>query len=64
MEPDQLEPRGWYWVRRDNGTLAAYQFHGLRREEDGRVLAEFFVGSMLYAWPLGRILGKAESPQA
>lgn len=62
MEPEQLEPRCWYWIRRDDGSLSAYLFHALKRDEEGRTVAEFFVGSMLHTWPLGRILGKAEAP--
>jgi hypothetical protein len=63
MTTDQLRPRHWYFVRRDDGSLAPYQFHGVRHDpRRGQVVAQFFVGSLLQEWPLSRVVAAAQMP--
>lgn len=63
MSPQRLEPGRWYWLRHDNGTLAPFRFHRLKTK-NGRSLGEFYVGSMLVTWSLGRVVAEAEMPKA
>ena len=63
MNPDQLKPQVWYWVRRDDGSLAPYQFHCVRSDAEGRLIANFFVGSLLHGWPLSRVVAEARTPK-
>jgi hypothetical protein len=63
MEAHQLEPRQWYWIRRRDGSLAPYVFHQTRRDDEGKLVADFFVGSFLVAFGLNQIEGKAAMPK-
>ena len=64
MEPQQLQPQSWYWVRRHDGSLAAYRFHRVRDDKAaGQIVAEFFVGSMVQGWPLSHVVGEAHMPE-
>ncbi len=54
----------WYWIRRDDGSLAPYLFHQKKVDAQGNQLGEFFMGSKLTTWSLGRVVGVAEMPQA
>jgi hypothetical protein len=63
MDAAQLKPRQWYWVRRDDGSLAPYVFHRICTDKwASQPKAEFFVGSMLQTWPIGRVVAAAEMP--
>lgn len=63
MEPSQLTPQHWYWIRRDDGTLAPYLFHRIRPDRStGQRTAEFFVGSMVQTWSISRVVAEAEMP--
>lgn len=58
-----LKPEAWYWVRRDDGSLAPYRFHRVRRDAKSRTLiAEMFVGSFIQTFPLSRIVAEAKMP--
>ena len=62
MRNEDLEPGQWYWLRQENGTLAPFRFH--RTKLDGETLVgEFYVGSMLTTWSLGKVVGKADMPE-
>ena len=61
---DNLVPMQWYWIRRDDGSLAPYLFHQKKIDAQGNQLGEFFMGSKLTTWSLGRVVGVAEMPQA
>lgn len=64
MAPEQLQPKHWYWIRRLDGSLAPYQFHRLcPTAERGGPSGEFFVGSLLQTWPLGRVIAEARMPR-
>ena len=63
MDSDQLKTHTWYWVRRDDGSLAPYQFHRVRSDTAGRSIGEFFVGSLLHGWPLSRVVAEARPPK-
>ena len=64
-----LQTNRWYWIRRDDGSLAAYRFHrtvsntsrATGRSDDD--YGEFYVGSMLQTFPLGRVVGEARMPR-
>ena len=60
---DNLVPMQWYWIRRDDGSLAPYLFHQKKVDAQGNQLGEFFMGSKLTTWSLGRVVGVAEMPQ-
>jgi hypothetical protein len=63
--PQDLKPEGWYWVRRDDGSLAPYRFHRVRRDAKTRAwVAEMFVGSFIQTFPLSRIVAEAKMPGA
>ncbi len=63
MDTQQLEPNQWYWIRRDDGSLAPYRFHRLRPAAGGgQAVGEFFVGSFIQSWPLSRVVGEARMP--
>lgn len=63
MNADVLQSADWYWVRRPDGSVAPYRFHRVRRDNvDGPELAEFFVGSMVQAFPLSAVVAKALMP--
>ena len=61
MNAEDLEAGSWYWLRNDNGSLAPFRFHRAKKV-GGRLVGEFYVGSMLTTWSLGRVVAKAESP--
>src|SRR5262249_18371485 len=63
MEPEQLQQRHWYWIRRKDGSLAPYVFHQIRRDEEGKLVADFFVGSFLVPFGLNQIEGEASMPK-
>ena len=60
---ENLVPMQWYWIRRDDGSLAPYLFHQKKIDTQGNQLGEFFMGSKLTTWSLGRVVGVAEMPQ-
>ena len=63
MQPEQLKPKHWYWVRRNGGTVVPYRFNKLREPEtSGRLEGEFFVGSMICVFPLSAVVGEARMP--
>lgn len=65
MEPDQLLPTHWYWVRREDGSLAPYRLHRVVEDgADGRLVGEFFVGSFIRIFPLGSVVGEALMPES
>ena len=58
---DDLKPNLWYWIRREDGSLAAYRFH--RRSVDRKpAVGEFFVGSFIRRFPLSAVVGEARMP--
>ena len=59
-----LKPEQWYWLRRDDGSIAAYRFHRLKAapRDGAATCGEFFVGSMLQTFPLSRVIAAAEMP--
>jgi hypothetical protein len=59
---DELKPTQWYWVRREDGSIAPYRFHQRKRDSNGRLLGEFFVGSFIRTFPLSAVIGEAEMP--
>ena len=59
---DSLKPQQWYWIRREDGSLAPYRFHQYRHQR-GRRMGEFFVGSMVQTFPLSYVVGRAEMPE-
>lgn len=63
MEPEQLQQRHWYWIRRQDGSLAPYVFHQIRRDDEGKLVADFFVGSFLVPFGLNQIEGEATMPK-
>ncbi len=64
MTEDYLKTEHWYWIRRDDGSLAPYRFHRVRRDEKtGSMVGEFFVGSFLQSYPLSRVVGEAQMPR-
>ena len=58
----EMVPMQWYWIRRDDGSLAPYLFHQAKRDTWGNQVGEFFLGSKLTTWSLGRVVGVAEMP--
>lgn len=62
MQPKQLKPKQWYWVRRDDRTIVPYRFNKLRDSIAGRLEGEFFVGSMICVFPLSSVVGEAQMP--
>lgn len=62
MSPEDLKAGQWYWLRHDNGSLAPFRFHRVKRV-GGKLLGEFYVGSMLTTWSLGRVVAEAEMPK-
>ena len=59
---DELKPTYWYWVRRDDGSIAPYRLHQTKTDALGRRLGEFFVGSFIRTFPLSAVIGEAEMP--
>ena len=59
---DNLVPMQWYWIRRDDGSLAPYLFYQKKIDAQGNQVGEFFMGSKLITWSLGRVVGVAEMP--
>ncbi|HRX77818.1 MAG TPA: hypothetical protein P5307_02090 [Pirellulaceae bacterium] len=59
---NDLKPTHWYWVRRDDGSIAPYRFHQAKTDAKGRQLGEFFVGSFIRTFPLSAVVGEAEMP--
>jgi hypothetical protein len=59
---DELKPTQWYWVRREDGSVAPYRFHQAKTDAQGRRLGEFFVGSFIRTFPLSAVVGEAEMP--
>ena len=62
MDAADLKPNEWYWIRRDDGSLAPHLFHRTSSKR-GRLVGEFYVGSMLQSWPLSRVVGPAHMPE-
>ena len=63
MSDSQLKPGQWYWIRKRGGVLVPYRFHKLREDPHGKKFeGEFFVGSMICAFPLSAVVGEAHSP--
>ena len=62
MTPDELKPGHWYWLRHENGSLAPFRFHRVKTES-GNQVGEFYVGSMLATFSLGRVVAEAEMPK-
>lgn len=60
---DALIPTRWYWVRRDDGSIAPYRFHQTKTDPRGRRLGEFFVGSFIRTFPLSAVVGEAQMPE-
>ena len=58
----ELQSMQWYWIRRDDGSLAPYLFHQAKKDASGRMVGEFFMGGKLTTWSLGRVVGIAEMP--
>jgi hypothetical protein len=63
MEAHQLQQRHWYWIRRKDGSLAPYVFHQTRHDDEGKIVADFFVGSFLVPFGLNQIEGEATMPK-
>ena len=61
MEPDELKPNHWYWVRRGGGAIVPYRFHKLRVGK--RFAAEFFIGSFLCEIPISDIIAESLMPK-
>lgn len=65
MDADTLKPKQWYWVRRDDGSMAAYPLYRVCMDlRTGIRHAEFFVGSFVRSWPASRVVGEAQMPEA
>lgn len=65
MSSETLKPKRWYWVRRDDGSLAAYPLYRVSRDlRTGVRRAEFFVGSFVRSWPASRVVGEAQMPES
>lgn len=62
-DKDDLKAGHWYWLRHDNGSLAPFRLHRTKKV-DGRLVGEFYVGSMLSTWSLGRVVAQAEMPRS
>ena len=63
MATDELIPRRWYWIRRDDGSLAPYVLHRTRRDpKTGRRVGDFFVGSFIQTFGLNQVVGEAHMP--
>lgn len=60
---NSLIPARWYWVRRDDGSIAPYRFHQAKTDSRGRRLGEFFVGSFIRTFPLSAVVGEAHMPK-
>ena len=45
MLPEELKPNHWYWIRREDGSLAPYRFHRTGRNARDLV-AGFGAGSV------------------
>lgn len=59
---EELKPNHWYWIRREDGSLAPYRFH--RQSDDRRqAIGEFFVGSFVRRFPLSAVAGEAHMPE-
>jgi hypothetical protein len=63
MDGSQLKINQWYWIRREDGSLAPYRFHRIANDSSGRTLGQFFVGSFLRTFPLSYIVGEAQMPE-
>ena len=59
---NELKPTQWYWVRREDGSIAPYRFHQSTTDAKGRRLGKFFVGSFIRTFPLSAVIGEAEMP--
>ena len=69
MTADELTSKQWYWIRRNDGSLAPYRFHRLADEAEHRpadgqsaAIAEFFVGSFLQHFRLSQVVAEAQMP--
>lgn len=62
MSPENMKPGHWYWLRQENGSLAPFRFHRVKKSA-GKHVGEFYVGSMLTTWSLGKVVAEAEMPQ-
>ena len=64
MLPEELKPNHWYWIRREDGSLAPYRFHQISsRPKPGKLTGEFFVGSMIQTMPLNQVVAEAQMPE-
>lgn len=61
MSDEDLKPNHWYWIRREDGSLAPYRFHR-RSNTAKRAVGEFFVGSFIQRFPLSAVVGEAQMP--
>ena len=52
----------WYWIRRADGSLAPYRYHGEVAGRQGQ--GHFYVGSMLQKFPLSQVVSEALDPNA
>ena len=59
---DGPKPTKWYWVRREDGSIAPYRFHRTKTDTRGRQLGEFFVGSFIRTFPISAVIGEAAMP--
>ncbi len=60
---EQFQPNQWYWIRREDGSVAPYRFHRVSTDPAGRLVGEFFVGSFIRRFSLSRVIGEAQMPQ-
>lgn len=61
MDPRELKPGNWYWIRRRDGSVIPYRFHKLNpRSEHQPNSGQFFVGSFIQSFSLGRVVGEAD----
>ena len=61
MDHENLKQGQWYWVRRQDGTLVPYRFHKVNpQSSDQPATGQFFVGSFLQNFSLGRVVGQAD----
>ena len=63
MNDDFLKPNHWYWIRREDGSLAPYRFHRLHPDQS-LAAGEFFVGSFIRRFLLSTVVGEARMPDA
>ena len=63
MAPHELISEHWYWIRREDGSLAPYRFHRLRHDHKRNLLVgDFYVGSFLQSFLPRQVVGEAMMP--